>query len=83
MTPPISIKWHVTESRKSGYRWTCRLCGAAGFHGLDRWTDYVAGLRGRSHPHPQQRCVMSSAAHLLRTHAGQRITVTVHLGGQP
>lgn len=81
MTPPITIRRHVTESGKRGYRWQC-LCGASGMHRFDRWTDHVRAVQGRLDPHPWQRCVDAANWHLKRHHpCAPAVHVHVHVGG--
>lgn len=82
--PIITIRRHTTESGKRGWRWTCRLCRAAGMHHQDRWTDYVLARHGRADPHPMQRCIAGGESHVFRMHrAGLSVNVNVYIGGQP
>lgn len=64
----ITIRHHVTESGKRGYRWRCGLCLVAGVHCFNRWTDHVEAKYGRQAPHPQQRCMDAADRHVHRYH---------------
>lgn len=85
--PIITIRRHTTESGKHGWRWTCRLCRAAGMHHHDRWTDYVLGKYGKADPHPQQRCLVGAEHHVFRAHrvvvVQPGVQVNVYIGRQP
>lgn len=82
--PIITIRRHVTESGKHGWRWTCRLCRAAGMHHLDRFTDRVLARYGKQDAHPQQRCIEAAERHVCRTHRAPTVVhVHVHVGGAP
>jgi len=84
MTGPLCTIRRYRSGHINGWRWTCRLCGVAGTHRFDRWTDHVLGMYGKAAPHPQQRCLAGAESHIYRMHrSGPLVNVNIYMGGQP